>query len=148
MPMYWHFSMLLISNPNKEFENYFLERITNINTSLQETKGYIAGIFNGFLRINNNDLSKDSITLKYIEAKKLHSFVGFQNLGDWIFLIRTTFPESLNASEEYYDSVAKCSYYKCYVILDRKWRCFEEMADRLEYFIETITLPSSGRKTV
>ena len=128
--------MELIIDP-KEFENYFAHRAKNVNTSLKETKAYILGIFNGFIR-SDDDFSKESITLKYISAKENYNFVEFQKLGDWIFLVRSTFPKSLKASEEYYDSIARISYYRCYLILDKKWPCFEELADRLDDFIFAI----------
>jgi hypothetical protein len=121
----------------KAFDDYLRENIDNIDVSLKETRAYIYSIFKGFLYADG-DLSKKSITLVYADARESRDFAKLQGLADWIFLVRTSFPQSLRASEEYYDTVARCSYYRCYVILDRKWPCFEEMADRFPSLVEKL----------
>ena len=122
---------------NKEFERFFTNKINQTDISLRETKAYIQGIFTSYIR-SENDLSKESITLQYIEANSRYDFAQFQNLADWVFFIRTVYPDSIKASPEYYNAIAQCSYYRCYIIMDRQWRCFEELADRFDYFVENI----------
>lgn len=121
---------------NKEIEQIF--NLNNIDISLKETKAYIHGIFVEFIKSGKKDLSNKSITLEYFKAKETYNFIRFQTLADWIFFVQSLYPEYATSSE-YYNAIAKCSYYKCYVILDRKWACFEELADRFDYFVENIT---------
>jgi hypothetical protein len=33
------------------------------------------------------------------------------------------------ASKDYYDTIARLSYYSCYKIINKQWRLFEELAD-------------------
>ena len=127
---------------NNEFEQFFVPQLNQIDTSLKETKAYIQGIFTGYLK-SENDLSKESITLQYIEAKSKYDFAQFQNLADWVFFVRTIYPESIKTSPDYYDTIAQCSYYRCYIIMNRQWRCFEELADRFEYFVKRIRVARS-----
>ena len=122
---------------NNSFDDYLSRNINNIEVSLKETRAYIYSIFRGVMYADG-DLSKQSVTLVYADARESQDFAKFQGLADWIFLVRTSFPQSLRASEDYYDTIARCSYYRCYVILDRKWPCFEEMADRLPSLVEKL----------
>lgn len=121
---------------HKNFEQ-LLFNFNNIDTSLKETKAYINGIFVEFIKPGKKDLSNKSITLEYFKAKENYDFIRFQTLADWIFFIQSLYPEYAT-NPEYYNTIAKCSYYKCYIILDRKWACFEELADRFDYFVEKI----------
>lgn len=125
---------------NNDFHMIFSEQINHIDISLNETRAYIQGVFTSYI-YNNNDLSKKSITLEYIKAKEEYDFARFQNIADWILFVRTTYPKSINASPEYYDTIAQCSYYKCYTIMNKQWPCFEELADKFSYFANSIKLP-------
>lgn len=78
----------------------------------------------------SEDFSKDSLTLKYIEAKSNYSFSSYQSLGDWILFCQVYFPKHLAGAEErYYSAIAQTSYYNCYIMLKRQWKLFEELAD-------------------
>ena len=131
--------VLVTNNLYKEFE-----AITQaLKVSNEATRAYIFNIFASYMRSSANDLSTESLTLKYAEAKQEYSFEKFQSLGDWIFFTRSLFPTSLkNASLDYYDAIAQNSYYRCYKILDRKWILFEELADEFPNFVETISVES------
>lgn len=95
----------------------------------EDTKAYITSIFKRYTSAEF-DLSQKSITLMYASARERQDFSGFQNIGDWLFFSGTLFPESLNsASEEYYHAIARSSYYRCYTLIERKWKLFEEISD-------------------
>jgi hypothetical protein len=130
--------MMAIIIDSKEFEKYIHNMTKNINVSQIETKIYIDGIFHDFLSCNKAPSREENITLKYIKACSEFNFKEFRDIADWIFFIRTSYPEALKTSPKYYDSIAKSSYNKCHVILNKKWLCFEEMCDRFEYFVTTI----------
>jgi len=94
-----------------------------------DTKSYIVGIFTKY-KTAQDDFSKDSITMLYSEAKMHHNFSKYQNLADWIFFANTIAPQHLNnASKDYYQTIARLSYYSCYRLIDKQWVCFEELAD-------------------
>jgi hypothetical protein len=121
-----------------DFNKFIQERTSKLNTENRETKSYVHGIFRQYIS-SNGDLSKDIIIIKYSEAQKDHSFQKHQQLADWLFFGLSTFPEHFNnCSQEYYETIGKMSYYKCYKILHRKWPCFEELADRFEEFVDNI----------
>ena len=95
----------------------------------QDTKAYITSIFSRH-HSASFDLSKDSITLIFSEAKNNQDFATFQKVADWIFFSKSFTPEHLRAaSEEYYYNIGKLSYYNCYKLINGKWRLFEELSD-------------------
>lgn len=122
-----------------ELDQYLEEKTKTLKYTREETKAYINSIFKGFVSAQN-DLSKQSITLKYIEAKNNYNFAQFQNLADWIFFIRSVYPASLTTSPDYYDNIAKNSYYTCYMMLNRQWILYEELADNFSYFVDNIKI--------
>lgn len=93
------------------------------------TQAYIVGIF-GKYRTADFDLSKESLTLKFAEARTQRDFAKFQTIGDWIFFSQSLMPQHLHyASKDYYDTVARLSFYSCYQLLNRQWQVYEELAD-------------------
>jgi hypothetical protein len=107
----------------------FFKKMIKLPNCENKTKTYIISIFSD---INNQeDLSQESITLLYNRALETYSFNNFRQIGDWLFLTKCLFPQSLNgASPEYYTAIAQSSYYKCYIIMRREWKIFEELADQ------------------
>lgn len=112
----------------KNLNDFFIERTKNL-PAREDTKAYITGIFTHYAD-SSTDLSKKSLTIQYASAKNEYNFEKFQNIADWLLFINTLYPESLNnASEEYYISLARNSYYKCFLMVNKKWLCFEELSD-------------------
>jgi hypothetical protein len=95
----------------------------------ENTKAYIVSVLEKF-KTSASDYSKDSITILYSEAKFRQDFYTFQNIGDWLFMCNSLFPEHLNnASLEYYQSIGRLSYYSCYRLINYKWKVYETLAD-------------------
>ena len=93
------------------------------------TRIYITSIY-GKYKTSQFDLSKDNVTLLFAQARNNQDFLGYQNLGDWIFFSNTLAPNHLKfASKDYYDTVARASYYSCYRLINRQWKLFEELSD-------------------
>lgn len=108
--------------------NSFFEGLLSDLKCRNDTKAYIISIY-GKYKTSNQDLSKDNITLQFSQARNKQDFSAYQNLGDWLFYIKSMFPESLkNASENYYDNIAQLSYYNCYRIV-KTWKIYEQLAD-------------------
>jgi len=115
-----------ISNGN--IINFFDELLIDLECQ-RDTKAYIVSIY-GKYKSAEFDLSKDSVTLLFAQARSKQDFLTYQNLGDWIFFANTLAPAHLRfASKDYYDTVARLSYYSCYKIINNQWKLFEELAD-------------------
>lgn len=107
----------------------FFEELLHDLDCQRDTKAYIVSIY-GKYKTAEFDLSKDSVTLMFAQARSNQDFLTYQNLGDWIFFANTMAPDHLQlASKDYYDTVARLSYYSCYKLINRQWKLFEELAD-------------------
>ena len=123
----------------KTIEDYFEETLQGLPCE-KATKAYIVSIYAKF-RSTNHDLSKDSLTLLFAQAKEKQDFMSFQDIGDWIFFSNTIIPAHLNnASPEYYHTLARISYYSCYTLIKRQWKLFEELSDNF------VVLESEAKK--
>lgn len=95
----------------------------------KDTRAYIISIY-GKYKTSRFDLSKDSVTLQFAQARSKQDFLIYQNLGDWIFFTNTLAPaHNQSGSKDYYDTIARLSYYSCYKLINRQWKLFEELAD-------------------
>jgi hypothetical protein len=115
--------------PNcKNLTNFFQKILTNLKCR-EDTNAYIISIYAKYITADF-DLSQDSVSLLFLEARQKQDFMIYQNLADWIFFINTTMPKHLRyASKDYYDTIARSSYYSCYKIIKRQWKLFEELSD-------------------
>lgn len=119
--------------------SFFSELLNDLDCQ-HDTRAYIIGIYEKYKNAQF-DLSKDSITLQFAQGRKKQDFLTYQNLGDWIFFSNTIAPEHLrHASKDYYDTVARCSYYSCYRLINRQWKLFEELADNFLVLEEQVKL--------
>ena len=111
----------------------FFEDLLDDLECQRDTKAYIISIY-GKYKTSQFDLSKDSVTLLFAQARSNQDFLTYQNLGDWIFFSNTLAPDHLKfASKDYYDTVARVSYYSCYRLINRQWKLFEELSDNFLY---------------
>lgn len=133
---------------HKNITSFFDELLNDLSCQ-NDTKAYIVSIY-GKYKTAEFDLSKDSITLRFAQARTNQDFLTYQNLGDWIFFANTLAPQHLqSASKDYYDTVARLSYYSCYKLINRQWKLFEELADdfiRLEAQVQKL-LPQLTTQT-
>lgn len=117
---------------SRDINQFFEEKLSEIKCQ-DDTRAYIVGIF-GKYRNAEHDFSQNSITLLFAQARDKHDFLIYQNLGDWIFFANTVLPNHLKfASKDYYDSIARISYYSCYRLINKKWKLFEQLADDFFY---------------
>jgi hypothetical protein len=108
--------------------SFFEEALNDLDCN-RDTKAYIVSIY-GKYKTAEFDLSKDSVTILFAQARSNQDFLTYQNLGDWIFFANTLAPNHLRfASKDYYDTVARLSYYSCYKLINRQWKLFEELSD-------------------
>jgi len=108
----------------------FFNDLLNDVKCRQDTRAYIVGIFRKY-ESANHDLSQDNLTLLFCQARDTCNFSIYQNIGDWIFFVESVAPQYLqSASKDYYDSLARMSYYTCYRLINKQWKVYEELADR------------------
>lgn len=113
---------------HQNITDFFDEILSDLQCH-RDTKAYIVSIY-GKYKSADFDLSKDSISLLFAQARNKHDFLSYQNLGDWIFFSNTMVSRHLKfASKDYYDTIARLSYYSCYKIINKQWKLFEELAD-------------------
>jgi hypothetical protein len=113
---------------HRNIMDFFDELLIDLDCH-QDTRAYIISIY-GKYRTAQFDLSKDSVTLLFAQARRKQDFLTYQNLGDWIFFTNTLVPNHLKfASKEYYDTIARTSYYSCYKLINKQWKLFEELSD-------------------
>lgn len=113
---------------HKNISSFFDELLIDLKCQ-RDTKAYIVSIY-GKYKTAEFDLSKDSVTLLFSQARNKQDFLTYQNLGDWIFFANTIAPNHLKfASKDYYDTIARLSYHSCYKIINKEWKLFEELAD-------------------
>jgi hypothetical protein len=112
----------------KNINIFFDEILTDLKCQ-NDTRAYIVSIY-GKYRTTEFDLSKDNITYLFAQARTKQDFLTYQNIGDWISISNTIFPKHLKfASKDYYDTLARLSYYSCYKLINCQWKLFEELAD-------------------
>lgn len=110
-----------------EMEKFIKDRTDNLSCDYF-TKSYIEGLF---LDLGRPDYSKDSITLIFAQAKFEQRFELFQSLADWIFFVGSLY----GRTDRYQETIAQVSYYRCYQILNKQWKLYEELADRCPILI-------------
>lgn len=115
--------MNVVNNLNK----FFTDELDELNCK-EDVKAYIVSIFDKFKRASD-DLSTESITILYSQAKYNQDFQAFQRIGDYIFFSNAFAPESFIVSEDYYFSIGRLSYYSCYKLINKQWILFEQLAD-------------------
>ena len=121
---------------NGKLNNFFEETIQIPNCE-NKTRSYIIGIFAA--PALKNDFTNESLTFALKRAHDNMSFKDFKDLGDWLFFTKSMFPKSLKgASQNYYDSIARASYYKCFLLLNRQWHLYEELADQFCEYTQVI----------
>lgn len=132
MPLGPH-RIMFITHTN--LNDFFNEKIQTINCE-EPTRAYILSIFKKY-KYAEYDFSNQSVTILYCNAKDSQNFSKFQNLGDWLFFSETMFPKSLNAATpDYYETIARLSYYSCYRLINKQWKLFEELSDNYSYLID------------
>lgn len=113
---------------HRNISSFFDELLIDLECH-RDTRAYIVSIY-GKYKTADFDLSKDSVTLLFAQARNKQDFLAYQNLGDWIFFANTIAPQHLHfSSKEYYDTIARLSYYSCYKLINKQWKLFEELAD-------------------
>lgn len=117
--------------------NFFQEKLNDLNCQ-PDTKAYIISIYDKY-KSSEFDLSKDNVTLMFVQARIKHNFSTYQNLGDWIFFSNTFAPKHLHfASKDYYDIIGRSSYNSCYNLINKKWKLFQELSDNFVQLEEEV----------
>lgn len=115
---------------HRNISSFFEELLVDLSCH-PDTKAYITSIFIKY-KSADLDFSQYSAGELFVKARAKQDFLTYQNLADWLFICSVIFPQHLkNASKDYYDNIARISYYTCYNLINKQWPCYEEMADNL-----------------
>jgi hypothetical protein len=108
-------------------QSFFTQELEPLNYD-HIIKAYLVSIFSQY-KTSEYDLSNVSITLEYADAKSQQNFEKFQKVGDWLVFSSVLYPAHLtDASPEYYQQIARMSYWKCYRLV--RWHLYEQLADQ------------------
>lgn len=117
--------------------NFFEEKLKDLKCQ-PDTRAYIISIYDKY-KNSEFDLSKDNVTLLFVQARNKHNFYNYQNLGDWIFFSNTFAPKHLHfASKDYYDTIGRISYNACFNLINGKWKLFQELSENFVYLEEQV----------
>lgn len=123
----------------------FFDEAIELPDCEEKTRSYIIDIFASIS--SEKDFTNESLTFALKDAHDSMSFKGFKELGDWLFFTKSMFPKSLKGADPtYYDSIARTSYYRCFMLLNKEWLLYEELADQFPTYTRTINR-SLGRAT-
>lgn len=112
----------------QNINDFFSEVLKDLKCQ-EDTRAYIVSIYSKYSHAVH-DLSKDSVTLLFSQARQKQDFPTYQNIGDWIFFANTWAPRHMQfCSKDYYDTIGRLSYYSCYKLINKQWKLFEELAD-------------------
>ena len=118
----------MIDDHYESLNEFFSEQLRALNCH-EDTRSYIIGALSKYQH-NEFDLSGVSLTLLYIEAQSKMDFETFQNLGDFVFMSASIFPNSLNAaSPDYYYALGSNSYLRCYKLINKQWKVYRTLAE-------------------
>jgi len=124
----------------KNLNDFLSEVLTGLSSCSPNTRAYIISVLSKY-KNSEFDLSNKSLTILYSDARSNMDFCTFQNIGDWIMFCETINPKSLRfASKDYYNQLAKISYYNCYKLINKKWLLFEELSDNFAEITKEIKL--------
>lgn len=119
---------------NITLEDYFNNRIKNLKCHT-DTCAYITSTLCNY-KNSVYDFQNKSLTLEFAEAKFESSIKKYNDLADYILFMEIVFKGALcGATPEYYHGLAQSAYYKTYILLNRSWKLFEELSDRLPEII-------------
>lgn len=100
------------------------------------TRAYIVSIL-GKYKTSETDFSKYSLTTLYQKASEDGNFIVFQNIGDWIFFCHSLFPEFVKYYNDYSVELARLSYDRCYRLINRQLKVYQNMSDDFKYLTST-----------
>lgn len=110
-----------------DLNDFFAETLINLNCR-PDTRAYLINIYTQN-RFTHNDLSQHNLSILFCQAKFNNDFYLHQQIGDWIFFVKTIIPAHFGNSNDYYENIGRLSYYSCYKLINRKWPLFEELSD-------------------
>jgi hypothetical protein len=109
---------------------------SNENKNIQDilVNEYIVSTIFSF---KTKKLIDNSFVLEFAKAKYSSDFEGFQNIGDNI-LCRKILCKDEESFNDLNICLARKSYYMCYLLLNKTWPIYEQLADELPFILKRI----------
>lgn len=113
-------------------ERWFSDVLIELPGS-SELRAYVVGVLNKYVGSSIDDLSKTSVVFAFAEAKNAgpDAFAKYQQLGDWVLWINSFAPAAVKPNVAIVEMMGRQSYDACYRLMQRQWKIYEELADRL-----------------
>ncbi len=112
-----------------KLNDWFDEKLTNVSCS-RDTKAYIVGVLAKYKSVQD-DMSKTSVVLSFVQAKQSGRFESYQRLGDWVLFISSVHPAAMQEHTSIIQDVGMKSYVACHNMMMKKWPVYEELAIKL-----------------
>lgn len=120
-----------------KLDDWISKRISLLKRDMY-IQAYITNVLSKFKPNELVYTKRDSIVLKYLEARSTHNFATHQQIGDCVLFLGSIYPEFIKEHRTVVESMGQQSYYACYVMLNRQWKIYEELADELPMLMSEI----------
>lgn len=114
-------------------DSWFAEVLQDVRCSA-DTRAYVTGVLASFKTTQQMLDPSASIVVSFANARRSGEFSAFQRLGDNVLWLGAFCHQAIG-DHELVETIGRSAYFSCYKILDRKWRCYEELADTLPSII-------------
>lgn len=127
---------------NETLDSLFDKKMSKLQKCKEATRAYIVSVLKKYTK-QSSVLDDGLIGMEYLKAVNMFEFAKFQEIGDWVFFVQSNYPNYFEKStSDYYISIGRGSYYRCYKILNKKWPLFEELADNFSDYSRSIYVVS------
>lgn len=113
--------------------NHFVERLDGKIS--EPTLSYVIQVMSSYGLSTENDLSKNSLVLAFLDAKTRFDFASFQRIGDWSLWALSILPKREN-NDVIYD-VGSMSYRMCHTIV-KKWDVYKHLSTNMHEITKTV----------
>jgi|SRR5579863_3065113 len=123
--------------PVSRIQDHFASKLDGLPHS-PETVAYVVGVLGKKKWAAEDDLSRQSILLAYMDAMERGDFITFQRIGDWVLFIDSVMPNYFEGTREFVENVGRLSYLRCFRLMGNSWRVYEELADELPKLVVSV----------
>lgn len=126
---------MIIAPTHDTILNLELEKRIGHLTVSQDAKCYIAGVLFNFVKPTSDEIITESVVLQFINAQDKPEFHKFQYIADWLLWIGCVYPSTYDLHGNTYTCIAQTSYHRCWIMMNRSWPVFKELADDIQNIV-------------
>jgi len=122
---------------------WFAERLQGVRCG-SDTRAYVVGVLAGFRSAKAMLDPTASLVVALAQARQSGDFTAFQRLGDNVLWTSSFCPQAIGDAE-LIKTIGRSAYFSCYRLVNRQWKCYEELADTLPAIIADVRRRCSPR---